>query len=325
MNSLLKRGSLLLYFFSLISYTQEALPIYQDYLSDNIYLIHPAAAGVGNCGKIRLTARRQWAGINNAPELQTLSFHTRANEYSNAAYGVVLFNDKNGFHSQKAIQGTYAYHLDLSSGHTFNQFSFGLSLASVINEVDQRTFSGDPEVQQIINSDFYINADLGIGYHYKGLFSYFTVKNIFLSVENNLRPGFNTLDLRNYILGAGYFFGNNKKIQYEPSFMFQYKEQTQEKIVDINMKVYKNLKKSQIWAALSYRTSFDSNSFTNSQYFSPIIGINFNRFMASYTYTKQSGEILFDNAGFHQITLGYDLLCRRSGLAACPNITGRLF
>ncbi len=33
---------------------QETFPIYSDYLSDNVYLVHPAAAGIGNCGKIIL-------------------------------------------------------------------------------------------------------------------------------------------------------------------------------------------------------------------------------------------------------------------------------
>jgi hypothetical protein len=32
---------------------QETLPIYSDYLSDNVYLVHPSAAGIGNCGKIQ--------------------------------------------------------------------------------------------------------------------------------------------------------------------------------------------------------------------------------------------------------------------------------
>ncbi|WP_075342647.1 PorP/SprF family type IX secretion system membrane protein [Tenacibaculum agarivorans] len=325
MFNLLKKETIFLYLFCCIAYAQETLPIYQDYLSDNVYLLHPAAAGVGNCGKIRLTARTQWLGTDNAPELQTLSFHSRFNEYSNAAYGIILFNDKNGFHSQKAIQGTYAYHIKLSNGSTFKQLSFGLSLSIVLNDVDQRTFSGDPQVQQIIESDLYTNADFSVGYHHKGLSSYLTVKNIFLSAQNNLRPEFETLDLRNYIIGAGYFFGNKEKLQFEPSFMFQLKERTFEKVLDLNMKVYKNFKKSQIWLAASYRSSFGGSAFGDAQYISPIAGINFNRFMFSYTYTKQSGEILFSDTGFHQITLGLDLLCKRSGLEACPNISGRLF
>ena len=38
----------------------------------------------------------------------------------------------------------------------------------------------------------------------------------------------------------------------------------------------------------------------------PIIGINYKRFMFSYTYTKQTGDILFDEAGYNQITLGFN-------------------
>ncbi|TDA83429.1 type IX secretion system membrane protein PorP/SprF, partial [Halomonas marinisediminis] len=51
------------------------MPIYSDYLSDNVYLVHPAAAGVGNAAKLRLTHRQQWSDNENAPSLQTLSYH----------------------------------------------------------------------------------------------------------------------------------------------------------------------------------------------------------------------------------------------------------
>ena len=39
-------------FFFLDSNAQETLPIYSDYLSDNVYLVHPSAAGIGNTGKL---------------------------------------------------------------------------------------------------------------------------------------------------------------------------------------------------------------------------------------------------------------------------------
>ena len=181
------------------------------------------------------------------------------------------------------------------------------------------------KVQQIIESDFYFNGDFGVGYHIGGFSSYLTIKNIFLTAKNNLRSEFDALNLRNYVLGAGYFFGNAKKFQFEPSFMFQYKEQTSEKIADINIKVYKNLDKAQLWTALSYRTSFDGNSFEEAQYISPILGINYNKMMFSYTYTKQIGGIVLTDAGFHQISLGFNVLCRKRRLSACPNINGGLF
>ncbi|OSY86849.1 hypothetical protein WH52_14305 [Tenacibaculum holothuriorum] len=304
------------------SIAQETLPIYADYLSDNVYLLHPAAAGIGECGKIRLTARQQWFGVKDAPSLQTASFHAKAGEYSNAGYGVVLYNDKNGYHSQKGIQGTYAYHLNMGNENLFNQLSFGLSMSVVQNEVDQRRFVNDPAVSQIIQSNFYFNADFGMAYHYKGFSSYATVKNLFLSAKNNLDSNFESLNLRNYIIGAGYFFGEERVLQFEPSFMFQFKEQTGEKVADINFKVYKKIRNTQFWAALSYRTSFDGSVFGEAQYITPIVGVNFNKFMVSYTYTKQTGDIVFSNGDFHQISLGMDILCRKRRASACPNING---
>ena len=31
--------------------SQEGLPIYSDYLTDNYYLLHPSMAGISNCNK----------------------------------------------------------------------------------------------------------------------------------------------------------------------------------------------------------------------------------------------------------------------------------
>ena len=51
---------LAVFFMSQISFSQEGIAVYSDYLSDNYYLIHPSMAGAANCAKIRLTARKQW-------------------------------------------------------------------------------------------------------------------------------------------------------------------------------------------------------------------------------------------------------------------------
>ena len=47
-------------------YSQEVLPVYSDYLSDNYYLLHPSMAGAANCSKLRLTIRQQWFEIGRA-------------------------------------------------------------------------------------------------------------------------------------------------------------------------------------------------------------------------------------------------------------------
>ena len=71
-------------------------------------------------------------------------------------------------------------------------------------------------------------------------------------------------------------------------------------------------------AGLSYRTSFDGAQYRQGssvskqklQYFTPIVGVNFENFMFAYTYSQLSGAVKFDNGGYHQITLGIDLFCK---------------
>lgn len=305
-------------FFAGQSAAQETLPIYSDYLSDNVFLVHPSAAGIGNTGKIRFTARQQWAGIKDAPSLQTVSFHNRFGR--KAALGFVLFNDKNGFHSQKGIQGTYAYHLDLNRGAFINQLSFGIAFTAVQNTVDQTQFFGDPTVAQLIQSDGYFNADFSVAYHKAGFSSYFTVKNLLLSAKNNLNASLEPLDLKNYIFSFGYYFGQERVIQFEPSVMIQLRESTGERIVDFNVKAYKDFKGTQLWAALSYRRSFDANPIENLAYITPIIGVNHKRWMFSYTYSQQINEIVLTNAGFHQVSVGLNVFTKRPRAAACPNL-----
>lgn len=297
---------------------QETLPIYSDYLSDNVYLVHPAAAGIGNCGKVRLTARNQWAGIEDAPSLQTLSAHTRVG--NNSGVGFILFNDKNGYHSQQGFQGTYAYHINLDRYENTNQLSFGLSFMAVNNTVDERLFViPDPVISGIIQSENYFNADFGMAYHNAGFFSYFTAKNIILSARN-LYGDRESFNLRRYLVTLGYYYGQGKSFQLEPSIMAQAIERTGEKFVDFNMKVYKNVANAQLWAAFSYRRGFDNAATEELNYLTPIVGVNYKKFMVSYTYTKQTGDILFDDAGYHQITLGFNFLCSDPRKSGCPNI-----
>lgn len=304
---------------SIKSFSQETLPIYQDYLSDNVFLVHPSAAGIGNSSKLRFTARQQWAGIPNAPALQTVSFHSRFGEYSNAGYGLVMFNDKNGFHSQLGFQGTYAYHLPMSDGRLFNQLSFGLAFTYVQNQSDQRTFTGDRAIAAIIESTSYYNADFSVAYHLGGFYSYFTVKNLLLTAKNNLNIQ-EPLDLRNYIFSAGYYFGEELFVQFEPSIMMQFREGTGQRIADVNIKAYKTFSQTQLWAALSYRQSFDADAIQNARYVSPIVGINYQNWMFSYTYTNQMNETVLTNSGFHQVSVGVNLWTREQRAAACPNI-----
>ena len=314
------------------AFSQEGIPVYSDYLSDNYYLIHPSMAGAANCAKVRFTGRKQWFDQDDAPELQTLSFNGRVNEKTGA--GVILFNDKNGYHSQKGIKLTYAYHLMFSRDEIdLNQLSFGISAGFIQSLLDETEFlqSGnfDPIINgAIVQKDAYFNVDFGASYNFLDFYTHVTVKNA-VETRRNIYTEFESDNLRKYLLSAGYIFGNREKILWEPSLLFQMVEKTREKAIDINMKAYKNMDFGRLWAGLSYRRSFDGAEFLNGgavtsqklQYITPIVGVNFNKFMFAYTYSQLSGAVKFDNGAYHQITLGIDLFCKPAKYECnCPAI-----
>jgi len=295
---------------------QEGLPVFFDYLSDNYYLIHPAMAGVGQGAKIRLTARQQWFDVDNAPNLQTLNGHIRLNESS--AVGAILFNETNGFHSQTGIRLTYAHHLLFSRDlREVNQLSFGLNVGILQSNLDESDFFSiqpDPIITGTVNSVSYFNVDIGTSYNFLEFYAHFTIQNL-LGTGRDLFTAQEFDNLRRYLLSAGYVFGKGEW-QYEPSFLFQATEFTNESTIDVNFKVYKDVEFGKIWGGLSYRRSFEGAQFNLSgdletqrlQLITPILGVNYKNFVFAYNYSYQSGDIRISNGGFHQITLGINLL-----------------
>lgn len=326
------RFLLLSFFVYQYSFSQEGIAVYSDYLSDNYYLIHPSMAGAANCAKVRLTARKQWFDQSDAPQMETLSFNGRVGEKSGA--GIIVFNDKNGYHSQKGVKFSFAHHIMFSRDEIdLNQLSFGVSAGLIQSQLDQTEFlqSGDydPIVDgSIVEKDSYFNVDIGASYNFLDFYAHATVKNA-IETRREIYTEYESDNLRKYLLSAGYIFGNKEKILWEPSVLFQLVEKTKEKSIDINLKAYKNLDFGTLWGGLSYRRSFDSAEYLNGnsvsnqklQYITPIVGVNYNNFMFAYTYSQVTGDVKFDNGGYHQITLGINLFCKREKYECnCPAI-----
>jgi type IX secretion system PorP/SprF family membrane protein len=311
---------------------QEGLPIYSDYLTDNYYLLHPSMAGVSNCNKIRLTGRQQWFGDENAPSLQTMSINGRIGD-SPSGVGAIFFNDKNGYHSQTGAYLTYAHHLMFSRNTIdLNMLSFGLSAGLIQYKLDETAFvEFDPIIAGIEQSASDFNIDFGFSYHFINFYAHATVKNVLANEGVNINEqGVRYDNLRTYLFSAGNVFSKfGSDWSFEPSLMFAYKDATKESFIDVNFKSYKELDFGTLFAGISYRRSFDGAEFTTGsgissqklQYFTPIVGAEYNNFMFAYTYSYQANSVVFNNGGYHQITLGYNFGCKKEKYdCECPSV-----
>ncbi|MBR9915386.1 MAG: type IX secretion system membrane protein PorP/SprF [Algicola sp.] len=320
--------------FSYLGSAQEGLPIYSDYLTDNYYLIHPSMAGVANCAKVRLTARAQWFGQEEAPNLQTLSINGRIGD-SPSAVGAIVYNDKNGYHSQTGAYFTYAHHLMFSRNEIdLNMLSFGLSAGFIQYKLDETEFLADgfdPIIGGVEQSATNFNVDFGFSYHLIDFYAHATVKNVLNNDGINFNEqGLSYNNLRTYLFSAGNTFSKyNSDWSFEPSVMFMYRDATEEASIDINAKAYKEMDFGKVWGGLSYRRSLDGAEYLDGsgvnsqklQYITPFVGVDYNNFVFAYTYSYQANSVVFNNGGFHQITLGYNFNCRREKFECnCPAV-----
>lgn len=311
---------------------QEGLPIYSDYLTDNYYLLHPSMAGISNCNKVRLTGRQQWFGDENAPSLQTMSINGRIGE-TPSGVGAIFFNDKNGYHSQTGAYLTYAHHLMFSRNTIdLNMLSFGLSAGLIQYKLDETAFlEFDPIIAGVEQSTSDFNIDFGFSYHFINFYAHATIKNVLANEGVNINEqGVSYDNLRTFLFSAGNVFSKlGSDWSFEPSLMFAYKDATKESFIDINFKSYKELDFGNVFAGISYRRSFDGAEFTTDsgvssqklQYFTPILGAEYNNFMFAYTYSYQANSIVFNNGGYHQVTLGYNFGCKKEKYDCnCPSV-----
>ena len=326
--------SILIILFVLLSGTsikaQEVIPTYSDYLTDNLYLLHPSMAGAANRNQIRLTDRQQWFDVDNAPSLQTLAVNGRVGD--KLGVGGIFFNDQNGNFSKIGAYGTVAYHLLFSRSELdLNQLSFGISGGIVQHRLDQSGFTEfDPLVNGNNLADVFANMDVGMSYYYLDFYAHLAAKNI-ISVRRELfYSDAVPSNQRKYLFSTGYVFDTRGDWSYEPSILFQLREATNEMNIDLNMKVYHNVDFGQLWGGLSYRNSFEGAEYTAEgeeiqsqqlRYITPFVGVDYKNFMFGYTFSYQFNSVVLSNNGFHQITLGYNFgESRKRWDCKCPAI-----
>ena len=156
---------------------QEVIPTYSDYLTDNLYLIHPSMAGASNYDQLRITGRTQWFDVQDAPNLQTAALNIRATD--KIGLGGIMFRDENGNYSKLGAYATFAYHLMFSrSTVDLNQLSFGISAGLIQHRLDTSGFTRFDPLVGNNQSDIFGNIDIGASYYVNDLYFHLAAKNV---------------------------------------------------------------------------------------------------------------------------------------------------
>ena len=289
------------------------LPINNQYISDNPFLISASYAGIGDCWQARGTGFQQWIGIDDAPGTQSLSIDGRIQDRSGV--GLVLYNDSNGFTSQKGAQASFAHHVTLSE-YTRQYLSFGISYKFTQFEIDSSEFNRTVDIDGDITSTDH-NFDISALYRVGSFFLSLNAINLLekrLTDFNIEEPG----SLTSYYAYTGFVLRNDfKGLEYEPSLLYRNFSSDTRSTLDVNFKIRKFFKEDYFWGGFSMRGLIDQE-FTPVTV-SPMVGITKAKFYFAYSYQINVNEATqLSNSGSHLLTVGIDFGCARSN-CGCTN------
>jgi len=144
-------------------------PLLDMYLQNRL-LINPAYGGSLEQTVVRANFRRQWTNFENAPDVNSLSFHTRLFDGKRSAIfkkvghglGGTVYSETEGPINLFGISGSYAYHMpfdnfQLAAGLALSASNFGLRYLDL-----SYALSDDPAAIAEANQRFIPDADIGI-------------------------------------------------------------------------------------------------------------------------------------------------------------------
>jgi type IX secretion system PorP/SprF family membrane protein len=213
-------GALLLFSSALFSQQESIFTSYRYHMN----MVNPAYAGMDNETILVSSIRKQWVGIEDAPETQAVSFGT--NMKKNLGMGVSLVSDKTFIEKQVSFGIDFSYKVKLTAttdmylglkvgGNIYDVNTSGLETYNLIN---------DPSLRSINH----FNPNIGVGMVIKrGKFFYsLSIPRILNTVRAKNLDGIATVatDRPHLYMSSGYDFDLNeaKTFILKPSFMLRY-------------------------------------------------------------------------------------------------------
>jgi len=294
-------------------------------LTNNPYLLNPAASGMTSTMHLEATSRTQWLGYNGGPKSMLLTGNSPVKfgdgkkvlqEFNNDdkaffksperttgsikhVLGGIAMTDAIGPFSRTSVQASYSIHLPLVKSINIGAgLSLGWSNFRILQDRVVLYQEDDPSYSQFLgntSSQNIANANAGLVFYNEELFVGISSSQILRNAAtfNGIETGSNYN--RHYYFMAKYAFIVADKFQIEPTAVLKLAENSPMSI-DAGARFVYN---KSVWLGLQYRTS---NAITFQ------LGANLiKNFYLAYGYEHGIGAIQLASNSTHEIQLGFYL------------------
>lgn len=289
-----------LFGFSAVMAQQQVM--FTQYMFNQLAL-NPAYAGSHKTLSITALARKQWAGLEGAPNTLTLSVHSPIIN-QRIGVGLLVVNDKIGVTKQTGLYNSYSYRIPFQNG---GRLAFGLQIGftaynaqfSKISDTDPTFASDVREVHPNVGGGLFYNTKL----FYVGLSAPQLIQNTF--DKDNLDS--DSKMLRHYFITTGYVFTLNRQLKLKPSLLVKAVSGAPVQF-DVNLNL---LMQEVLWVGLSWRSFESVDALLQFQITDKL------QFGYSYDFSTTT-KLSRVNSGSHEIMINYRVLNKRQSSPATP-------
>jgi type IX secretion system PorP/SprF family membrane protein len=271
----------------------QQLPLYSQYMM-NGFLLNPAMAGSVDYAPVRITARQQWVGLNDAPATYAVSGHSKLGEAMGV--GGYVFTDVFGPVSRTGLQGSYAYHLNVGND---TKLAFGLSFSAFQYKLDESDLNIIDETDYAITgateTTFVPDANFGAYLYNENYFVGFAAQQL---IQFKINIGDNDKNenqmVRHYFLTGGYNFIVSDAVDIQPSILLKGTERSPFQL-DFNVKAFY---KRNYWLGFSYRSD---------DALIALLGVKVDKYYVGYAFDYTLSKIKNYSSGSHEIMIGINI------------------
>lgn len=288
------RKHLLTYLFLLagaVTFAQQ-LPHY-TFFTYNYLQYNPAVTGATPCLDMKVGARRQWTGVEGAPNTGFASVHgkVKKKKFNFHGLGAVVENDKFGPFGYTGLNLNYAYHMRMKRSYMLSAgIGIGFKQYRVnFAEMNLEFQDIDPVITASANDFVFPVINFGMWLYKSDRFFGFSVRQI----NNAQVEGINAGTLQSHWTFAyGYSRKMSETIFFKPAFLVNYVSQSKLSLEAQGMLSYRE----RVAVGLAGRSGNG---------LSALVKIDFLSFLTvGYAYDLTLSKMRFDGGPTHEIVLG---------------------